>query len=189
MMPRARGDGRVLLQDLAGTLEGAERGRPDRVRDRVVGTGPPALGPHEIIFVVLEQHECAFDVPRRCDLLERGPVGKRHEAREVRVELRDVAMPPAAVNDVVRTITILEYVLIDRLRAIVELVDQRFAEVVSEWSVGAACAGDADASHRRITLNVVRAEEEVVPSVFFHDRRRPERAAGPRYVFHVEHSL
>src|SRR4029453_8035558 len=123
MMPRAGRDTRILRQDVAGALEGSERRRPDRVRDRVVRTGPAAFGPHEVVLAVLHENPRALDVARRRDLLEHRPRAvNRHEAREVGIELRDVAVTPAAVDEVMRAAGIGEDEWIDRLRAVVKLV-------------------------------------------------------------------
>ena len=105
VMAGAGRDRRILLQDLADALERPERRRADRVRHGVVRPGPAALGPHEVVLAVLQQHERAFDVALRRDLLERRAVGERHEAGEVVVQPRDVAVPPAAVDDVVRAVS------------------------------------------------------------------------------------
>src|SRR5678815_4120345 len=186
MMAGPGGNGGVLLQDLADSLERSKGRRADGIRDGVVRAGPAALGPHEVVLVALQQHERAFDVTRRRDLLERAAVGEGNEARKIRIQLRDVAVPPAAVNDVVRAITILEYHLIDRLRTVVKPVDQRLAEVVRERTRGRSSAGDPDAADLLVVLDVVRAEEQVVPAVLFDDRRRPDRALRPRHVGDVE---
>ena len=133
---------RILLQDLAGALERAERRGPDRVRNRVVGSGPAALGPHEVILAVLQQHEGSLHVARGSDLLEGAAVGEGDETGEVVLQPGDVAVPPAPVHDVVGAVTVLEDHLIDWLRAVVELVDERPSQVVLErpgrWTAGIA---------------------------------------------------
>src|SRR5437763_9764163 len=144
MVPSARRYGRILLQDLADTLEGPERRRSNRVRDRVVGARPSTLGPHEIVSAVLLEHERAFDVSLRCDLLERGAIGERQKAGEVFVEARDVAVAPPTVNDIVCAVGVSEYELVDRLGPVVELVDERPAEVIDERAGRRACTGHAD---------------------------------------------
>src|SRR4029079_16305908 len=102
------------------------------------------------------------------------------------MNLRYLEVPPAAVNDVVRAITILEYQLIDRLRTVVKPVDQRLAELVRERTRGRSSAGDPDAADLLVVLDVVRAEEQVVPAILFDDRRRADRAVRPRHAGDVE---
>src|ERR1041385_6975717 len=74
VMSGAGRDSRVLLEDLPDSLKRPERRRPDRIGDGVVRPGPSALGPHEVVFVVLDQHERALDVAVGRDLLERAAV-------------------------------------------------------------------------------------------------------------------
>ena len=45
---------------------------------------------------------------------------------------RDVAVPPAAIDHVILAVLVLEHELVDRLRAVVEVVDQRLAQIILE---------------------------------------------------------
>src|SRR3546814_10472417 len=49
MVPRPARDLEILLQNLAHRLERSDRARPHRIGDAVIGAGPAALRPHEII--------------------------------------------------------------------------------------------------------------------------------------------
>ncbi len=169
MMTRAGGHRRVLLENLAHALERPKHRRARSVGDSIVWSRPTAFRPHEIIAAVLEEHERAFDVALRCDLLERCAIRKRRQAREVLIQFRNVAMPPTAVDQIKRSIAVLENKLIDRLGAIVKLINQRLAQVVFEWSSGLAGASDANTTNLLIVLNIIRAEEEVIPAAFLDD--------------------
>jgi hypothetical protein len=91
-------------------------------------------------------------------------------------------MSPATVDDVVRPVGVPEHVLVDRLGAVMEARDQRPAEMILERPFGSAGPRHADAAELVVALDVVGAEEQVVPAVFFHDRRRPERTVRPGHV-------
>ena len=101
MMTSARGDRCVLLQNPSNAIERPERGRPDGVGHCVIRAGPAAFGPHEIVLPILHDHEGTFDVTFGRDLLKRRPIGEGNEAREFALQLRDVAVPPATISDVV----------------------------------------------------------------------------------------
>src|SRR5688500_16477289 len=104
MMAGAGRNRRILLQDLPDSLERTERRRTDGISHGIVRPGPSSLGPHEVVLAVLEEHECALDVALGGDLPERASVRERYEAREVVVETGDVAVTPAAVDDVESTV-------------------------------------------------------------------------------------
>src|SRR6185369_13486947 len=116
----------------------------------------------------------ALDVAGGRDLLERRAVRERHEAREVVIQLRDVAVSPATVDDVMSPVLrIAEHHLVDRLRAVVKAIDERLAEIVLERAGRRTRPRDADAAGLLVVLDVVRAEEQVVPAAFLDDRGRP----------------
>src|SRR4051812_15267251 len=146
-MPCSGRDGRVLLEDLADSLERSRRRSADRIGDGVVRSRPSALGPHEVVLAVLRQHEGTFDVAGGGDLLEGRAVGERDEAGEGVVEASDVTVPPAAVDYIEgAACRVAEDHLVDGLRAVVKAVDERVAEQVDEGARGRARASDADAA-------------------------------------------
>src|SRR4051794_26008271 len=130
-MPCSGGDGRILLENLADSLERPRRRRADRIRDGVVRSRPTTLGPHEVVLTVLRQHERAFDITARRDLLEGRAVGEGDEAGEGVVEPSDVTVPPAAVHYIEGAVRgVAEDHLIDGLRTVVKAIDERVAEQV-----------------------------------------------------------
>src|SRR5262249_46791800 len=128
---------------------------------------------HEIVLPVLHDHEGAFHITLGGDLLELGSIGEGNEACEVVVQPRNVAVPPATISNVVRAVPDLEYERIDRLRAVVKLIDQCLPQIVLERAARPARSGDTDASHLLVVLNVVSAEKKVIPTALMHNRRRP----------------
>src|SRR3546814_1423800 len=76
--------------------------------------------------------------------------------------------------------------LVDRLRAIVEGIDQRLADGVLERPLGTVADRDADAAELVVRLDVVGAEEEIIFAVLFDRRRRPPRIGGPGDILDVE---
>ena len=81
-----------------------------------------------------------------------------------------------------------EYKRIDRLRTVVKLVDQGLCEIVLERAFGTARSGDTDASQPLVILNIVGAEEQVIPAVLLYHRRRPQCALGPAHVVHIQNT-
>src|SRR5687767_8770744 len=165
VMTGASSDGRILLKDLADAREGTKGRRADRIRDGIVRSGPSSFRPHEVVLAVLQQHVRTLDVALGGDLFERSAVGERHEAAEVVLEAGDVAVPPAPVHDVPGAVAVLENELVDWLRTVVEAVDQRPLEEILEGSFRLARSGHADAPELTVALDVVGAEEHVVPPV------------------------
>ena len=81
-----------------------------------------------------------------------------NKAGEVVIEPGDVAVTPAAVDQIVSTIRVFEHELIDGLRAVVELPHQRLVEVVHKRpgrSVGN--------SHRRVNASLHALQSEFSP--------------------------
>jgi hypothetical protein len=86
----------------------------------------------------------------------------------------------------VLAVVVAEDELVNRLRAIVEAVNQRFAEVILERSFGPVCHRHANAAGLLIVLDVIRAEKQKIASVLRDDCRRPHRSARPRHGVRVE---
>jgi hypothetical protein len=72
---------------------------------------------------------------------------------------------PAAVDEIDGAVGVFEDVRVDRLRTVVELVDERFAQHVLERAFGPTRARDAESAGLLVILNVVGAEDQVVPAV------------------------
>src|SRR3546814_6667195 len=81
---------------------------------------------------------------------------------QVVAEAHDVAMLPAAIIEVMLPIVVAKDKLVDRLRAIVEGIDQRLADGVLERPLGTVADRDADAAELVVRLDVVGAEEEII---------------------------
>src|SRR6266436_7852519 len=97
MMTRASGNRGILSQHFSDAFERSEGGISDRVGHRIIGTGPAAFGPHEIIFAILAKHHRTFDIMFWSNLLERRAVWKIEETRKIRFQPGDVAMRPTTV--------------------------------------------------------------------------------------------
>ena len=76
--------------------------------------------------------------------------------------------------------------LVDRLRTIVEGIDQRLADGVLERPLGTVADRDADAAELVVRLDVVGAEEEIIFAVLLDRRRRPYGIGGPGDILDVE---
>src|SRR6478609_4293473 len=114
-MPSPGRNGRVLLKNFSDALERTERGIRDGISHGVIWSGPAALGPHEVILAVADEHERSFHITLRRHFLKGCAVGKRFEAGEILLQLRDIAVPPAAVIHVKLVVLVAEDELIDRL--------------------------------------------------------------------------
>ena len=97
-------------------------------------------------------------------------------------------MAPATIHDVKRTVAILKHHLVDGLRAVLKSVDEGFAKVVLERTMRTARARHTNAAHLPVVLDIVCAEEQIIPTTFRHDRRRPQRASRPPNVRRIEHA-
>ena len=97
-------------------------------------------------------------------------------------------MSPAAIDEVIRSVVVMEDKLINRLRAVDDFVDKRLAEQVAIGSFRLIGDGDANAPHFAF-VDVVRAKEEVVFSVLLNDGRRPHSASRPFDLVVRENSL
>src|SRR6202008_4982869 len=113
------------------------------------------FGPHQIIDALPLDHERAFDVTRRGDLLEQRAVLVRDDRFQILAEPDDVGVLPAAIIEIDLPVPVAEGEGIDGLGAIVEFVDQRFADRVPERAAGMVAYGKADAAGFRIALDVI----------------------------------
>src|SRR5712672_1876003 len=89
VMSGAGSDGGILLQYFTGPFEWAGDGVTDGVGHGIIGPGPAALGPHEIVFPIFAEHERSFDIVLGSDLLERGSVREIFKRSEVRLQADD----------------------------------------------------------------------------------------------------
>src|SRR3546814_17450714 len=92
MMARAARDLEILLKNLAHRLERPGRRRTHRISDRIVGTGPAALRPHQIIDAAPLHLERALDLTWGRDFTEGHALGKRLD--------RSHALPAAPARDI-----------------------------------------------------------------------------------------
>jgi hypothetical protein len=82
-------------------------------------------------------------------------------------------MTPASIDHVPGAVLVMEDGLVDGLCAVVEFVDKGFAQIVLIRPLGMVGDGYADASGRRVVLNVVGGKEEIVFTVLFGDGGGP----------------
>ena len=97
-------------------------------------------------------------------------------------------MPPAAVVHVICAVDILEHELVDRLRSVDYLVDERPAEYILIWAFGPIRTCDAD-SALTLLVHVVAAEEQIIRSILPDDRRSPHRLPQPLHLVVVDDAL
>lgn len=61
-----------------------------------------------MVFAAADEHEWTFDIALGSDFLKPRPIAKRLEATEIILQSSDVAVPPAAVNQIVLTVFVAE---------------------------------------------------------------------------------
>ncbi len=119
------------------------------------------------------------------------PVFPGNKAGIVGIQFSHIALPPAAVEHIVRPVHVPEHELIDGLGVVVEGIDQGFAQVIAVRP--ARCIGyrhpDAAkviyvvirvvAARPRRPLHVIPPEKQVVLPVFFDRRRGPHGLPHP----------
>ena len=88
-------------------------------------------------------------------------------------------MAPAAVIHIIGSVVVSKNELVDRLCAVHDPVDQRFAQRIAERPGRRIGHGDADAAHL-VLVDVVTREKEVIFAVGLKDRRGPHRPFYPR---------
>src|SRR5215467_11426335 len=130
MVTCTRSDARILLKNLTYSLEWTEWCVANRIRYTVIRSCPSALRPHKVIFLIPVKHEWSFNITFGRYFLVNCAIGKRHHSGKITFQPDNIAMFPSAVNKVVRSITILEYKLIDWLRSVVKRIDQRMTEII-----------------------------------------------------------
>src|SRR5690348_8610233 len=79
MMARAGSDSRILLKNLANTLEGPHRRISYSVGHAVIRTCPSAFRPHKIVFAISYEHEWPLDVFVRRNFFKGTSVSKWKE--------------------------------------------------------------------------------------------------------------
>ena len=171
-MSCAGGNCRVGLQDGADALEGAERRVGDSVSHAVIILHPIAFAPHKVAFTIFLEQEGAFYIVLRCHFFIQRAVGEGYNRFEVVGEFYQIAAAPAAIIHIVAAIGMTEYKLVDGLRAVDNVIDQRMPEQILERAFGFVADGYADAADFSFVY-IVRAEEEIVFAIFFDNRRCP----------------
>ena len=82
-------------------------------------------------------------------------------------------MLPSSVIHVVLSVIVTEYKLVYRLGSIDDLVNQRFAECILEWTFRFVGNSHTDTAILFIALDVVASEKQVILVVGFNDGRCP----------------
>ena len=187
-------------EDSALELERPERRVAHAVVDAVRVSRPDAAGIHEIPLALALEHNRPLDIVLRSHVAPYRPLVVEREKRlEVGRKLDDVAAAPTAV-DHVPLVLVLEDILVDRLRSVPELVDERLPKKVAVRPLGGVGDCNADAavllvaecadnrSRARIVhrVSVIRGEENVVLPVLLVCIRGPHAATRPRNVLRVE---
>lgn len=186
VMPRPGGDAGILLAYFADALKRAKWRVGHGVGNAVFGARPAAFRPHKIVFSIADEHKGALHVTVGRDFLENFAVFKRQEAREISVQPGDVAMPPAAIDEVKLPVLVLEYKLVNGLSAVVKLIHERLAEVIPVGAAGLVRHRHADSTVFGIALNVVCSEEKIVFAILFHRRGCPHGHVRPLHSSRIE---
>jgi hypothetical protein len=95
---------------------------------------------------------------------------------------------PTAVIHIPRTVLVAEHELVDGLRAVHDLVDERFAQIILERTRGIVGHGYTDAADLAL-VHVIRAEKEEILAVLLHDGGRPQSVTQPLYARVVDNAL
>jgi len=103
----------------------------------------------------------------------------REKALEIIAESRDVAMSPAAIDEIILVVLVVENELIDRLSAVVKFIDEGMTQVIAIRAFGAGRHRYTDASPLLVILNVVGTKEKEILLAFLHDSRRPHGPLRP----------
>lgn len=151
----ARRNGVVELKNLVEALKGADGTVRDGVGDGVVGAGPAALAPEEVVLAIALQHLASLDVVLRRDFLEDFAILKGSKANHVLVELGHVGVSVPAVVDVRLPVVVEEDVLVNGLGAVVVFANERLADGVLVGAFWAVCDADANATQLVVGLDVV----------------------------------
>ena len=161
----------------------------------VSAIGPTTFRPHEVIFSIADKHRRPFDIPLRGDLFDQIAIWEGCQSRKISIELTNVAMPPATVNDVVLLVFVLKNELVNGLRFIVKMIDQRFAQIVSIRAFGPIGHRNPNATHGIVfhfvpfgTLDVIGRKKQEILFVFFYDRGCPHGHIGPFDCVGIENS-
>ena len=178
----------IRAQDHALTHEGAQRVVRHGIGHTIVGACPAALRPHEVILAVADEHERPLDITFGRNLLEGLAVVEGDEPAQVVTQLGDIAVAPAAVIHVERAVLVLEYELVDGLRAVDDLADKGLAQIILERPCGVVRHGYAYAADLAL-MHVVRAEEEIILSILLYGGGGPQRTPQPLYARRVDDTL
>src|ERR1044072_648526 len=181
------GHGGILLKYLADPFKRACRRIGDGVGYGIVRTTPAAFRPHKIIFAITDEHERAFHISLRSDLLKKGTVFHRFETGKVRFHLDDVTMAPAPIDHVVLAVFVMKHKLVYRLCTVMEFIDERFAQVIFVRAAGFIRYSNADTAMLCIALYIIGSEKEIILAPFFNNSRRPHSAIGPFYGSSVQY--
>ena len=155
MMTRPARDLEILRQYLAARGEGPGRGGARRISDAIVGAGPAALGPHEIIDALAFDQETALDIAGRGDFLVGGAIGEGFDPSQIGAQPYDVAMFPAAIEEVNLPVFVAIGEGVDRLSAIVKGTDQRLADRIAERAARVVADRQAYAAYLTVALNII----------------------------------
>ena len=184
MMTRTGSHRRVLLQDLVDALKGTERRIGNRIGHGVIRARPAPLAPHEIILAMLLEHKGPLHIAIRCHLLVDRSILKRYQPSEIGIQLHYVAMPPATVIHIIGAVVILEDKLVDGLRPIHNLVDQRFAQQILVGTLRTVAHRYTDATDLTL-MHIIRTEKQVILTLLANHSRCPHGSFCPFHLRRV----
>ena len=186
VVTRSVGDIEILPQDLPDTIERAKRRIGDGVSDLVIRSGPTTLTPHEVIFTILLKHKRAFHVILGSYLFINRSVLERYKSGKVFIQAYHVAVFPTTVIHIILIIvSVVENKLIDRLRPVHDLVDQRLTQQILIRPFRTIAHGNTDTSDLSL-VHVIRPKEKIILTVLVDYRRSPHSDLRPFHLSRIK---
>ena len=178
VMSRAGAHIFIPLEDLLDTLEGSHRIVRDGIGHTIIGSGPAAFRPHEIVLAVPLEDHGAFHIFFGSDLFIETAVLEGEQACHLVIQANDIAVPPAAVVHIDLSVGVLINKLIYRLCAIDDMADQRFAQQIFIGAFRLIRRGDTDAADLAF-MDIIGRKEEIIFAVVLDHRGSPHGASCP----------
>lgn len=188
VMPGPRRNRPLNAKDLSSVRKRPGRCGSRAILDAVVVPRPCSARVHEVPDTLALEHHGAFLIARRREITPKGTVRPGQDGLEVRRQANKCTAVPTAVRHVPVALPV-ENVLINRLRPVPELVNQRFPDQIlvwASWPVGdrhanAAVLLDANFFHRcEVTalsidrIRIVRTKKQIIAPALLHGMRRPK---------------
>src|SRR5690606_8905122 len=139
MMPGTCRYLRILLQNDSFAFKGAEWSIRNSISHLIIRAAPASFRPHEIVLPVFDKHKWTLHIILWRYLFIQCAIIKWNQRSEVLIELYHVAMAPATIIHVVRSIFVFKYKLVYGLRPIYNLIDQWFPDNIFKRTFRFVC--------------------------------------------------